>query len=324
MTALHALLSEYWPHLLFVVSGVAGTTAAVHAAMTKRDVRAAIAWVGVALFSPIFGAMLYLVAGINRVRKQRITQPRAGTIYAEDVLEQVLVHDVCATSGAQFATLKVLGDRVSHYKVLNFNAIQKLRGGDETYPAMLAAIRGATRSIALQSYIFDQDVLGIEVAQALIQAQARGVQVRVLIDAVGSKYSHPPIINMLTKGGVKTVLFMRPMFGLRLAYANLRSHRKLLVVDGVHGFTGGMNIRAGFLTAVAKAEVTQDTHFELRGPIVHQLIISFAHDWQFTTQEKLKGPEWFAPALGQLAEQGIPMRCVASGPDGTLGSTHNM
>lgn len=324
MTELHALLSEYWPHVLFMVSGVAGTAAAVHAAMTKRDVRAAVAWVGVAMFSPIFGAALYLVAGINRVRKQRITQPRAGTIYAEDVLERVLVRDVSAASGAQFSTLKVLGDRVSHFKVLNFNEIQTLRGGDETYPAMLAAIRRATQSIALQSYIFDHDVLGAEFAQALIEAQARGVQVRVLIDAVGSKYSRPPIINMLLKGGVKAALFMRPLFGLRLAYANLRSHRKLLVIDGVHGFTGGMNIRAGFLTAVAKADVTQDTHFELKGPIVHQLVISFAHDWQFTTQEKLKGPEWFAPALSQHTELGIPMRCVASGPDSTLGSTHNM
>jgi cardiolipin synthase len=208
--------------------------------------------------------------------------------------------------------------------VLNFNEIQTLRGGDETYPAMLAAIRRATQSIALQSYIFDHDVLGAEFAQALIEAQARGVQVRVLIDAVGSKYSRPPIINMLLKGGVKAALFMRPLFGLRLAYANLRSHRKLLVIDGVHGFTGGMNIRAGFLTAVAKADVTQDTHFELKGPIVHQLVISFAHDWQFTTQEKLKGPEWFAPPLSQHTEHGIPMRCVASGPDSTLGSTHNM
>jgi cardiolipin synthase len=324
MTELHALLSEYWPHVLFMVSGVAGTAAAVHAAMTKRDVRAAVAWVGVAMFSPIFGAALYLVAGINRVRKQRITQPRAGTIYAEDVIERVLVLDVSAASGAQFSTLKVLGDRVSHFKVLNFNEIQTLRGGDETYPAMLAAIRRATQSIALQSYIFDHDVLGAEFAQALIEAQARGVQVRVLIDAVGSKYSRPPIINMLLKGGVKAALFMRPLFGLRLAYANLRSHRKLLVIDGVHGFTGGMNIRAGFLTAVAKADVTQDTHFELKGPIVLQLVISFAHDWQFTTQEKLKGPEWFAPPLSQHTEHGIPMRCVASGPDSTLGSTHNM
>jgi cardiolipin synthase len=153
MTELHALLSEYWPHVLFTVSGVAGTAAAVHAAMTKQDVRAAVAWVGVALFSPIFGALLYLVAGINRVRKQRITQPRAGTIYAEDAIERVLVQDVSAAAGAQFSTLKVLGDRVSHFKVLNFNEIQTLRGGDETYPAMLTAIRGATQSIALQSYI---------------------------------------------------------------------------------------------------------------------------------------------------------------------------
>ena len=324
MTVLKALLSEYWPHVLFVISGLAGTLAAVHAAMTKQDVRAAVAWVGVALFSPIFGAALYLVAGINRVRKQRITQPRAGTIYSEDLIQRVSIEDVTESSGTQFATLKLLGDQVSHFQVLNFNEIQILRGGDEAYPAMLSAIRAATHSIALQSYIFDHDVLGVEFAQALIQAQARGVQVRVLIDAVGAKYSRPQIIHLLIKGGVRTALFMRPLFGLRLAYANLRSHRKLLVIDGVHGFTGGMNIRAEFLTAVAQARVPQDTHFQLKGPIVHQLMINFAHDWQFTTQEALRGPEWFAPVLDPLVETGVPMRCVPSGPDGTLGSTHSM
>ena len=324
LNQLHEILSEYWPHILFVISGVAGTAAAVHAAMTKRDVRAAIAWGGVALFSPIVGAALYLVAGINRVHKQRIIQPRAGTIYAEELIERLLVTEVASVAGAQFTTLKVLGDQVSHFKVLNFNHIELLRGGDETYPAMLGAIRAASRSIVLQTYIFDRDVLGIEFAQALIDAHLRGVYVRVLIDAVGSKYSNPPIIKMLSKGGVQTALFMRPLFGLRLAYANLRSHRKLLVVDGVVGFTGGMNIRAGFLTAVAKKQVTRDTHFQLAGPIVHQLIISFAHDWQFTTQERLRGEVWFAPASGRLVESGVPMRCVPSGPDGTLGSTHNM
>ena len=324
MLPLREILHEYWPHILFVISGIAGTIAAVHAAMTKRDVRAAIAWVGVALFSPFIGALLYLVAGVNRVRKQRITQPRAGTIYAEELIEKVLVNDIGDTVGGQFSTLKVLGDRVSHFKVLNFNQATILRGGDQTYPAMLAAIRGASKSVALQSYIFDHDVLGVEFAQALIEAKERGVEVRVLIDAVGSKYSHPPVIHLLSKGGVRAALFMRPLFGLRLAYANLRSHRKLLVVDGVHGFTGGMNIRAGFLSSVAKEQVTQDTHFQLNGPIVHQLVISFAHDWQFTTQEKLKGPAWFAPELGNLAETGVPMRCVPSGPDSTLGSTHNM
>lgn len=319
------VFTEYWPHILFVISGLASAAAAIHAAMTKHDVRAAIGWVAVVLFSPLLGAGFYLVAGINRIRKQRVSQQRSHTTIPQEVIHRLLVDDVASVSGPQFSALKTLGDRVSDFKLLGSNSIRLLDGGDETYPAMLEAIKGAQRSIALQSYIFDHDEVGVELAQALIDAQARGVAVRVLIDAVGAKYSRPPIVHMLEKGGVQTARFMRPVIGVRLVYANLRSHRKLLVIDGTHGFTGGMNIRAGFVTAIAKESVTRDTHFQVGGPVVYQLMINFAHDWQFTTQEKLSGPEWFSTSPADFIEKGgVPLRCVPSGPDSTLESTHDM
>lgn len=314
----------YWPHILFVISLLLGAVSAVHAAMTKQDVRAAIGWVGVILFSPILGPFLYAVAGINRIRKERVYQARSSNMYPEDVIERVLAQDVGDVSGSQFVSLRMLGDRVSDFRLLGFNKIKLLNGGDETYPAMLAAIESAQKSIALQSYIFDHDEIGEKIAQALIDAVNRGVQVRVLIDAVGSKYSHPPIVNMLQKGGVTTALFMRPVIGVKLVYANLRSHRKLLVVDGLHGFTGGMNIRAGFVTSIAKEHVTHDTHFQVSGPIIHQLMMNFAHDWYFTTQEKISGDAWFTDRLTHNLEPGVPIRCVPSGPDSTIGSTHKM
>lgn len=319
------VFTEYWPHILFVISGLASAAAAIHAAMTKHDVRAAIGWVAVVLFSPLLGAGFYLVAGINRIRKQRVSQQRSHTTIPQEVIHRLLVDDVASVSGPQFSALKTLGDRVSDFKLLGSNSIRLLDGGDETYPAMLEAIKGAQRSIALQSYIFDHDEVGVELAQALIDAQARGVAVRVLIDAVGAKYSRPPIVHMLEKGGVQTARFMRPVIGVRLVYANLRSHRKLLVIDSTHGFTGGMNIRAGFVTAIAKESVTRDTHFQVGGPVVYQLMINFAHDWQFTTQEKLSGPEWFSTSPADFIEKGgVPLRCVPSGPDSTLESTHDM
>jgi cardiolipin synthase len=319
------VFTEYWPHILFVISGLASAAAAIHAAMTKHDVRAAIGWVAVVLFSPLLGAGFYLVAGINRIRKQRVSQQRSHTTIPQEVIHRLLVDDVASVSGPQFSALKTLGDRVSDFKLLGSNSIRLLDGGDETYPAMLEAIKGAQRSIALQSYIFDHDEMGVELAQALIDARARGVAVRVLIDAVGAKYSRPPIVHMLEKGGVQTARFMRPVIGVRLVYANLRSHRKLLVIDGTHGFTGGMNIRAGFVTAIAKENVTRDTHFQVGGPVVYQLMINFAHDWQFTTQEKLSGPEWFSTSPADFIEKGgVPLRCVPSGPDSTLESTHDM
>ncbi len=317
-------VSHYWPHIVFAISIAASAAAAIHAAMTKHDVRAAIGWVGVVIFSPLLGPLLYFVVGINRIRKVRVSHQRDHAIYAEEVIERVLVTDVAQVSAPQFAAQKTLADHVSRFRVLGFNRIKLLSGGDETYPAMLQAIQSAERSIALQSYIFDHDQVGCEIAQALIDAQARGVKVRVLIDSVGSKYSRPPVTRMLLDGGVVTALFMRPVIGLKLVYANLRSHRKILIIDGVRGFTGGMNIRESFVTAIAKKHVTHDTHFQVDGPIIHQLMVNFAHDWTFTTQEKLSGTDWFPTEWPPFANPGVPLRCVPSGPDRTIGSTHSV
>jgi len=318
-------VNHYWPHVALGLSILAGAGAAIHAAMTKRDVRAAIGWVGVALFSPLFGALFYFVAGINRIRQTRVSQQRDETLlsYTEH-LEAREVIDVVPYSAAQFASLRLLGDRVSRFGLVGGNAVEPLAGGDEAYPAMLESIRAAKRSVALQSYIFDSDPVGREIAQALIDAHQRGVAVRVLIDAIGSRYSRPPIVRMLARGGVPTARFMtNPLGLLRMPYANLRSHRKVLVVDGVHGYTGGMNIRAAFVHALAGDRTNGDTHFRLAGPIVGQLMAVFAHDWNFTTHEMLEGDPWFPAELSRGAGT-VPMRCVPSGPDRSIEATHNM
>jgi cardiolipin synthase len=324
MLELHRLLENYWPHIVFLTSLVAGAGAAVHAAMTKNDVRAAIGWVGVTLFSPLLGAVAYFVAGVNRIRITRVSQLRDEAMVAYAREPSAADVDVVPLSAPQFASLKILADKVSHFQLLGGNLVQPLDGGDEAYPAMLQAIRQARYTVALQSYIFDNDPVGREMAQALIEAHARGVQVRVLIDAVGSHYSRPPIVRMLKKSGVPTARFMtNPLGVLRMPYANLRSHRKILVVDGRVGFSGGMNIRAAFVTALAREDTNRDTHFRYEGPSVTQLLSVFAHDWDFTTGESLAGSLWFNHAGSEVAGNAA-VRCVPSGPDRSIASTHNM
>ena len=311
--------SEYWPHIVLVASGVIGTIAAVHAAMTKDDVRAAIGWVGVILLSPIIGAFLYLVAGINRIRQSTAGQRRAEV---ERRQGQLAEPPVAILVPAGFASMKRLGDQVGAFPLTAGNVVRLLDGGDDAYPQMLAAIRAAERHIALSSYIFDHDPVGSEFADALVAAQARGVAVRVLIDAVGARYSRPPIVGRLREGGVTTALFMGNLVGLRLPYANLRSHRKMLIVDGALAFTGGMNIRAQFTTAFAGPDLAHDTHFRVEGPVVGQLLTVFVHDWSFTTMEDLADAAWEvreAPPRGDVA-----VRVVPSGPDSNLACTHSM
>jgi cardiolipin synthase len=324
MRDLHELLRDYWPHIIFIVSFVAGAGAAIHAAMTKRDVRAAIGWVGVAMFSPLLGAAFYFVAGVNRIRITRVSQQRDEAMLAYSAEPEAPDLDVVPLSAPQFASLKNLTSHISRFQLLGGNRVQPLAGGDEAYPAMLEAIREATSTIALQSYIFDNDAIGQEMAYAIIEAHRRGVQVRVLIDAVGARYSRPPIVNMLREGGVPVARFMtNPMGVLRMPYANLRSHRKILVVDGRIGFSGGMNIRAAFVHALSGKDTNRDMHFRYEGPVVGQLLSVFAHDWDFTTNESLAGNPWFNHAGHQPAGPSA-VRCVPSGPDRSIMSTHNV
>jgi len=324
MTELNAIFAEYWPHLAFTASLVLGAAAAIHAAMTKQDVRAAIGWVGIVMFSPLFGPLIYFIAGINRVRRERRSQFTNAEQQEPGAPPPANV-DTVRVYGQQFGPLKSVGDHVSLFPLVTGNTVIPLEGGDQTYPRMLAAIRAARRSIVLQTYIFDADPAGNEIAQALIDAKERGVAVRVLIDAVGSRYSRPPMRRALTRAGVTTALFMITLIGFRLPYANLRSHRKILIVDGETAFAGGMNIRAGFVTAHAERAgqtAARDAHFQFTGPVVGQLMMSFVRDWKFTTREDLSDEPAFAPVLARTGD--VPARCVLSGPDLTLNSTHDM
>ncbi|MDN5843299.1 MAG: phospholipase D-like domain-containing protein [Alcaligenaceae bacterium] len=323
MTTIAAFFDAYWPHLLAVFSLALTVSAAVHAAMTKRDVRAAIAWVGVIVASPLFGPFLYLVAGINRVHHKQLSVQRSKLIKDYVNHAQAPYLDVTHIAGAQFASLRVLCDRISRFPLHDGNHIRLLDSGDEAYPAMLAAIDGAKHTIALQTYIFDHDRIGLEFAQALARAHRRGVQIRVLIDAIGSKYSRPPILTELHRSGIRAALFMTNPLGMRMPYANLRSHRKILIVDGNIGFTGGMNIREGFMPSLVGTHATMDTHFGIQGPVVMQLFAVFANDWEFTTRERLPIEDWVSGSWA-APEPWVPARCIRSSPDRFIAATHNV
>ena len=190
--------------------------------------------------------------------------------------------------------------------------VETLHSGDEAYPRMLAAIDAAEKSVGLAGYIFRADKAGEAFHQALIQAQRRGVQVRVLIDGVGSGYFWSGTYNHLRRAGVPVARFLHSYFPWRMPFVNLRSHRKVLVVDGRVAFTGGINIGAENIRADNPPFVVLDTHFQLEGPIVEQLTDAFADDWLFTTGEKLLTDNWFPP----LEKAGpVTARVVTSGPD---------
>jgi cardiolipin synthase len=323
------LIFAYWPHILLFLSITMGAAAAIHAAMTKEEVRAATGWVAVILLSPIVGAVLYAMAGINRIRRATLSSQRR-LLFQTDALGELASFDAKANVvdklfGGRFEAMKTLGDRVAHRPLMTGNTIEMLDSGDEAYAAMKAAIDGAERSILLETYIFDRDPVGLRIADALIGAVKRDISVRVLIDAVGARYSVPSITGYLRDGGVQVDVFNgNVIMGLRLPYANLRTHRKILVVDGRIALTGGMNIRQGFTTEFAGPDHARDMHFCVTGPAVADLFHTAAEDWRFATREALRGDHWRIATPANEPGSPLFMRVVSSGPDRSVETNHKM
>lgn len=287
-----------------------------HAVLYKRDSRSAIAWVGFIWLIPLAGAVIYFIFGVNRLRRhaadlrESLERYRAPVPHPECLPEELNQHLPHHAEHLEMLA-RVVGQVVDR-PLLPGNSITPLINGDETYPAMLEAIRAAQRSISFETYIFDRDEIGIALAQALGEAQRRGVQVRVLIDAAGTRYSFPTILRTLRQEGVPHARFLPLWGGWRLLSMNLRTHRKIMVVDGSLGFTGGINVRLGHCVGRQPRRPVQDLHFRVQGPVVAQLQEAFTDDWLFTTGEALRGETWFTK---QVSVGPVLARAVTDGPD---------
>jgi len=309
-------LVDFWPHIVGVLTLFIAIVTSSHAILHKRDSRAAALWVLFIWAVPLVGPVFYLLLGINRIRRWAISMREAAERSAsppEAVANApAATSDVLPVPAAHLRTMTELVGRVVGRPLIPGNHIEPLVNGDAAYPAMLAAIQAATRSISLVTYIFDNDRSGRRFVDALGEAVRRGVQVRVLIDDAGARYSLPSIVHLLRRARVRVARFLPTLAPWRLMTMNLRNHRKIMVVDGRVGFTGGMNLREGNLVAQNPRSPVQDLHFRLEGPVVAQLQEIFAADWAFTTKEVLTGEGWF-PNLsprGTVIARGIP-----DGPD---------
>lgn len=304
--------------LLPIALPIAGTSvlliASIHAVLHVRDSRSAAGWVGIIVALPFVGALLYWLLGINRVKRRAVALLRG-----HEPLRPVV--DDPANPDSPSGLLRTIElpelaraiDAVTVRPLVSGNTITPLANGDEAYPAMLEAIRGARRSVSLTTYIFDRDAVGLRFVDALADATRRGVAVRVLVDAVGARYSLPTIVRTLKRRGVPVERFNPTLFPpWRLTYSNLRNHRKILVVDGRLGFTGGMNIRHGHCVAESPRHPVLDLHFRIEGPVVAHMQHTFAEDWAFVRGERLAGEAWFPPVTrpGDVIARGI-----TDGPD---------
>ena len=204
--------------------------------------------------------------------------------------------------------------------ILDGNRFQVLLNGDRIFPAMLGAISRAEHSVTFESYIYWSEAIGERFATALAERAHAGVRVHVLLDWVGSNRMDPAHLAIMEDAGVEVRKFHQPHW-YNLGRMNNRTHRKLLVVDGQTGFTGGVGIAEQWTGNAQDPEHWRDTHFQVEGPVVAQMQAVFLDNWLKATGKVLHGPDYF-PELKSVG--GGRAQMFSSSPSGGSESMHLM
>lgn len=302
MTLSSALLWIIPPLLLLVAILTAG-----HALLTKRDSKAAFGWIALCIILPLAGPIIYLLFGLNRI-----------TARARHAYVTKLLKSTCDTltdpEGTQFRPLSTVGERVVGKGLSSCDEVIILENGDKLYPVMLEAIDNAKVRILLCTYIFDNDETGMKFVTALARAHQRGVEVKVILDGLGEFMRLPRIGGELKKAGIDFTRFNPIKFFPPSLNLNMRSHRKLLIVDEHYAFTGGANIGSRHLCdQLDNPNRVLDIHFRLRGRIVDELEWAFRRDWYHCNGTRDMGP--FQYCNPNRSEAPVWSRLVLDGPN---------
>lgn len=274
----------------------------------KREPTSALAWCLLVLFLPIFGSLLFVLLGYQSIhvplrRKRRHAEEFRTRPDAPESLE--------TPSG--YEGLAGLASRLGARPMVGGNAVELYHDGATAYDAMLAAIQSAKHHIHMQFFIARGDESGRRFMTALAERAKSGVEVRFLYDAVGSWRLHTSVLNILTKAGGKALPYLTLVNPLRRRIQiNLRNHRKILVVDGKVGFTGGLNLGDEYLGLAPFFGPWRDTFVRVEGPSVHGLQRVFAEDWDFSADEEIQADDYY-PAVQVAGNANVQV--AWSGPD---------
>jgi cardiolipin synthase len=290
--------------LLAEVVLTAGTLLAV--LHLKREPQSAIAWGLLVLLVPFLGAFLFAVFGYQniprRLRKRR-GRREAYKLFARTPGENAGVP-------AELDVLARLGHHGDGFPVSGGNAVRLYHDGAPAFAAMLEAIAAAEHHVHAQFFICRDDDTGRRFIDALCAAAARGVEVRFLVDSVGSWAFPSRLLRRVRRAGGQAATFLPLSNPMRV---NLRNHRKILVADGRTAFCGGLNIADEYLSQNTRFGYWRDAMFRVEGPAVEGLQHTFLDDWHFTTGEAVKGGVYTPPHPPGRAD--VLAQVVASGPD---------
>ncbi len=290
----------YLSYIALVIGFLLAVVLAVDILRKRRAPTATIAWLLFIITLPYLGVPAYLLLGGRKMRRlaerketPRLTDRRAGKAMTDSPIEQILINQGLppATAG---------------------NRLLLHTSGEETYKALRTMILGARRSLYLTFFILHPDEIGRDILHLLEQRAAEGIEVRLLLDGVGSLRTYRRYLRPLQQAGGHYAYFMPVLHHPLRGRTNLRNHRKLVIADGTKVLSGGANIAVEYMGPESRPDRWRDLTFELTGPSVRDYLEVFHSDWAFASGEWLDLQPGSVPCddAGQTLAQVVP-----SGPD---------
>jgi cardiolipin synthase A/B len=290
----------------------------VFTVLENRNPLKTISWVLVLIMLPVIGFIFFIFFGQN-FRKEKIIARKG--LRNHDLLSNLAhaqIHRL--TEGEIFEKPAIDEKRILITLLLNNssavvtigNEIKILQNGKATFGAIIAALEQATQFIHLEYYIFEEDEIGNKIKEILKRKASEGVEVRLIVDDVGSWELKKPFFKEMWDAGIQAYSFLQVRFPNLTSKVNYRNHRKIIVIDGLVGFLGGINIAERYMYGSKDYGIWRDTHMKIEGDAVKTLQTVFLIDWYFVSQTELHHHKYF-PTLPPRGDKMVQV--VASGPD---------
>ena len=305
-----------WSVLLYCINMVIALTIIF---LERKNPSASLAWILVLFVLPVFGIILYfmLSQNISRYRISKLTDRE------KKFVGQGLSGQIADMDTGKFSFANEEAEKWHHLIKLNQvygsafltqnNDVGLFTDGKEMFYALMQDIRAAEHSINIQYYIIKDDMVGHKLLTALTEKAEEGVSVRLLMDALGCRFINDRRLKRFIAAGGKTAYFFKPRLKYIYLKMNYRNHRKIAVIDGNIGYTGGFNIAREYLGFKRRFGYWRDAHVRIRGSAVQDLNARFMLDWRFASKEPMELEE--AYYTEPCSTGGTPVQIVSSGPD---------
>ena len=285
----------------------------------RKTSSAIFAWIMVMAFIPVLGFVLYLVLNQNISRRKinRMTETEE-RVTSNALRKQIAnmdekTYDFGSESAQKWQHLIKLNQVYGKAYYTQDNEIRLITDGNELMEELIKDIRKARESVNVEFFIIKRDKVGRRFIEVLTEKAREGVEVRLLMDALGSRYITKGVLKDYLRAGGKVGYFFKPKFiflGLKLNY---RNHRKITVIDGKVAYTGGYNIAKEYVGKKRKFGYWRDTHVRIEGGSVYDLNSRFIMDWRFTTKEKIEAVPSAALSTEKAGSKGVQI--VSCGPE---------